>query len=495
MTTISFYNYDSNLIKVSYVGGGEDGIDRYYKKSDVSFIDNGPSFIKIKTSTETTDIKYSQVSTTNPSYHTTTAQLIAVLETWVTEQIDNISSVDLYYRKRSIEAVTLFDSVFKASIETNSYYTILKTDATITHVPNEECVDITVPTTSNSRAVFQSRPYMYFTSATTTILTFSAILRTTLSVSNNTVRIGLFDSASDKAVTGDTGGSGCFFILDANGTISVVTRAFPAGTQVDTAVPQTSWNIDRMDGFGISKMNLNVTRINTYVIELSAEGSGSIRFGIVSNSRIYYVHTINSTNLNTLVPIKSCCIPFRAESVNTNVSGSTSTTYLYSVNVSLEGEKASNFYTGRKKYFSVDTDDVKVNAGSVPLVSIGIAPGARCRNRVILDNISLSTITNAHARLRLVINGTLGGTTTWVNGTDSALQTSKTNTSITGGTTIYTKKIFPNSGQIPEFIQFNLAQVIFGSLDGSTGDYISIVIDNLGSNVTTSTSANFTEYY
>jgi len=99
-----------------------------------------------------------------------------------------------------------------------------------------------------------------------------------------TTRIGYFDNSN-----------GLFFQYDtSSSTISVVLR----NTTTDTPIPQSSWNIDKMDGTGVSGITLNFTKAQLFVIDFEWLSVGRIRFGFYIFGRINYCHQI--TNLNEL---------------------------------------------------------------------------------------------------------------------------------------------------------------------------------------------------
>ena len=82
-------------------------------------------------------------------------------------------------------------------------------------------------------------------------------------------------------------------------------------------IPQSQWNIDRLDGTGASLYNLDITKMQMWLIDYSWYGAGAIRFG-VKNSRgeFIYCHRIAHANSNTEAYMRSGNLPARYE-VNT----------------------------------------------------------------------------------------------------------------------------------------------------------------------------------
>jgi hypothetical protein len=69
---------------------------------------------------------------------------------------------------------------------------------------------------------------------------------------------------------------------------------------INTRYPQSSWNIDKMDGTGHSLMNLDLTKMQMFYIDYTWYGAGAIRFGF-KNTRgeVVYCHRIPNNNVNT----------------------------------------------------------------------------------------------------------------------------------------------------------------------------------------------------
>jgi hypothetical protein len=82
-------------------------------------------------------------------------------------------------------------------------------------------------------------------------------------------------------------------------------------------IPQSSFNIDKLDGTGASGYNLDITKMQMWLIDYSWYGAGAIRFG-VKNARgeFIYAHRIAHGNLMTEAYMRSGNLPGRYE-VNT----------------------------------------------------------------------------------------------------------------------------------------------------------------------------------
>lgn len=86
---------------------------------------------------------------------------------------------------------------------------------------------------------------------------------------------------------------------------------------IETRIPQSQWNIDKVDGTGPSGMVLDITKMQMWFIDYSWYGAGAVRFG-VRNQRgeIIYCHKIVHGNSQTEAYMRSGNLPARYE-VNT----------------------------------------------------------------------------------------------------------------------------------------------------------------------------------
>jgi hypothetical protein len=69
---------------------------------------------------------------------------------------------------------------------------------------------------------------------------------------------------------------------------------------VNTRYPQSTWNIDKMDGTGHSLMNLDLSKMQMFYMDYTWYGAGAIRFGFKNNrGEVVYCHRIPNNNINT----------------------------------------------------------------------------------------------------------------------------------------------------------------------------------------------------
>jgi len=96
-------------------------------------------------------------------------------------------------------------------------------------------------------------------------------------------------------------------------TISGTSRAQITKT-VDTRIPQSSWNLDKCDGTGSSRYNLDISKMQMFYIDYSWYGAGFIRWGIRgTDGNVIYCHKMVNNNVNYEAYMRSGNLPARYE--------------------------------------------------------------------------------------------------------------------------------------------------------------------------------------
>jgi len=83
---------------------------------------------------------------------------------------------------------------------------------------------------------------------------------------------------------------------------------------IDTRYPQSTWNIDKVDGTGSSGYTVDLTKMQMFYIDFTWYGAGAIRFGFKNNrGEVIYCHRIPNNNVNTEAYMRSGNLPARYE--------------------------------------------------------------------------------------------------------------------------------------------------------------------------------------
>jgi hypothetical protein len=87
-------------------------------------------------------------------------------------------------------------------------------------------------------------------------------------------------------------------------------------TQI-TKVPQSKWNVDKMDGTGPTGYNLDIAKMQMTYIDYSWYGAGTIRFGMrTAEGAVAWCHKMVQNNINTAAYMRSGNLPARYETIN-----------------------------------------------------------------------------------------------------------------------------------------------------------------------------------
>ncbi len=147
--------------------------------------------------------------------------------------------------------------------------------------------------TPGSYYISQSRNYCVYQPGKSLLFMSSAVINP--GDTGFTNKLGYYDNdipTGGPITTPISVKNGLFF--EHNGTTCFVGLK----NDTETLVPQSSWNIDKMDGTGTSKINLDFSKTQLFVIDMEWLGVGRVRYGFYAFGQIVYCHQI--TNINTL---------------------------------------------------------------------------------------------------------------------------------------------------------------------------------------------------
>lgn len=120
---------------------------------------------------------------------------------------------------------------------------------------------------------------------------------------NSTQWIGIYDDNNGFAI----GYSGT--------TFAVLYR----NASVDTVISQDDFSIDRLDGFGLSKMEIDVTKLNLFRISVGLLGGSSILFEVLKENNDWQLfHKIDVVNSRVSPILLTSSFPIRAKVTKTS---------------------------------------------------------------------------------------------------------------------------------------------------------------------------------
>ncbi len=293
-------------------------------------------------------------------------------------------------------------------------------------------------------------------------------------VSGITRRLGYFD-----------GYNGLFFEL-AGATLNVVCRTFTSGSVIDNKVAQNSWNIDKLDGTGISGITLDISKNQIFIIDFQWLGIGRVRYGFDIDGKIYYCHQLLNANNLSIVYMQYPNLPIRYE-ISNDGTGPVASLFHVCSSVQSEGGIENNGFTitadrGLTTFTTADTSDI------YPLIAIRLKTTALF---VTIRPFAFSIIctTTAAYRYILVLNPVVSGTALSFNSiTNSAVEaaTTATNeTTLSGGDIFFSGYGQAGSNQGVTTISVP-SELTIGSNIAGTADILVLAIQKI-----TGTSEDF----
>lgn len=125
---------------------------------------------------------------------------------------------------------------------------------------------------------------------------------------------------------------------------------------IDTKVPQSQWNQDKMDGTGPSGFNLDFSRIQMAYIDYAWYGAGAVRFGFKDDRGIVkYCHKFKHSNIERIAYMRSGNLPARYEVENTGESTYSPRLAHWGTSVIMDG----SFEDDKAYFFSQSSDAIQ----------------------------------------------------------------------------------------------------------------------------------------
>jgi hypothetical protein len=223
----------------------------------------------------------------------------------------SVYNEDAFGKLRVSNPYTLLDIKFPSeSTGTSEYLTDYlticnkQTGIATASCQNSKCV-MTVSGNGDSY-INQSRQYCIYQPGKSLLFLGSGVINGSSNDLTTSSKIGFFDDSN-----------GLFFKYS-NHILSINLR----NSSLDTTINQSSWNIDKMDGTGLSGLNLDISKCQLFVIDFEWLGVGKIRFGFYANGKINYCHEITNINVLTAPYMVSPNLPIRYEISSTGGQGS-----------------------------------------------------------------------------------------------------------------------------------------------------------------------------
>jgi len=227
--------------------------------------------------------------------------------------------------------------------------------------------------------------------------------------------------------------NGMYFEI--NGTTPYfVERSLSTGTS--TSVSQSNWNIDKLDGTGVSGITLDITKAQILWMDIEWLGLGTVRLGFVIDGKFIHAHSFHHANLITSTYITTASLPLRYEITNTGATGSSSTLkQVCSTVISEGGYELSGLQQSVQTPITAPVDLPSPAGTFYPVISIRLKSSPnRLDAIVILTALSIMGTGNGpEYNWQVRASATTSGGT-WVSaGADSAVEYKIDGGTVSGG--------------------------------------------------------------
>lgn len=328
----------------------------------------------------------------------------------------NAFRTDLFGRTKTSDAFTLFDASHRYS-QNGDFSDVISGTASATHIPEQSTAALTVGTASGdklyreTKKVFSYQPGKSLQVLQTFVLAAPKV--------NLRQRVGYFSTHNG-------------FYLELDGTtVNFVRRSYASGQVVEIRVPQSEWNMDKLDGTGPSDVVLDLTKAQILFSEYEWLGVGSVRLGFAIDGVFIIAHQFNHANYVDTVYMTTASLPCRYEIENTGNTASSSTMKQICISVISNGgyQKQSTSWTASR-----DTA-VSVSTTYYPIVAMRLASGRE--DSVILPaNFAALPTTDANFIVALIKNPTSISGGTWSTHSNANVEYNDSATAMSGGTIV-----------------------------------------------------------
>ena len=331
----------------------------------------------------------------------------------------NSPNVDAFGRLRVSTPFTLFDSSHRFD-DNGLWSTATATSGTATFNASQGLVDLAVTSSSGSEVVRETTKVFSYQPGKSLLVLNTFVM--SAAKTNLRQRVGYYGAANG------------YYLQLNNSTLSLVERTSVSGGLVETTVNQSSWNVDKLDGTGVSGVTLDITKAQILFMDLEWLGVGTVRIGFVIDGNFYVCHKFHHANIITSTYITTASLPIRYEITNTGATSGTSTLKQICSTVLSEGGYQLNGLQQAVGIPVTTPRNLAVAGTFYPMVSIRLkASPNRLDAIVICTAISVIATSTGHYNWQVIASGTTTAGT-WVDAPDdSSVQYNITGTSFTGG--------------------------------------------------------------
>ena len=309
-------------------------------------------------------------------------------------------NIDAFGKLRVSSHTNVFDSKQILDKDPDFWCELLSGSGTSSvHTASLAQTVMTVPASNGACAIRQTKMRFNYTPGVSSLFYMSGRAPPE---ANTIKRIGYFSSLTTAPYDPF---DGIFFQM--YGSVPSWNIALTGGIK---SVPQSQWNLDKLDGTGPSNISASYDNGQIWTFDFEWLGMGRVRCGQVIGGEFIYCHEFLHGNIEKNVYMGSPNLPLRYEIRSTGGAGSM--THICSAIMSEGGSKSLG------SYHSVSTKNTHVDANTIGTVY------ALCGIRLATEsfvaqiepsNMSLLALTNDAFQWKLLLNPVLTGSVNWVD--------------------------------------------------------------------------------
>jgi hypothetical protein len=231
------------------------------------------------------------------------------------------ANLDAFSRLRVSQPTTVFDAQLTYDLQPTIFEQITNgTGATVVHEATERAALMTFASTpTGGKAFMQTFEHFRYQPLK------SQLVAVTFNFIEAKANVLKFAGYSD-------GVNGIEFQNNGTDNQFVIYSGTSNGNQTIT---QANWNLDKLDGTGLSGITLDITKTQIAIIDFQALYVGRVRVGFDIDGSIVYVHEFNHSNIVTQPYIQTANLPIRCGMTSTNTVSTTM--YYYCSAIASEG--------------------------------------------------------------------------------------------------------------------------------------------------------------
>ena len=340
-------------------------------------------------------------------------------------------TTDLFGRLKVSNPVTLFDSSHIYAQDGDFDDVVVGSGSTVGFITAQSSATLGIGTTAGCRLVRQSmRAFSYQPGKSLQVLQTFVFNEPK---ENLTQRVGY--GSSENGI----------FLEQVDSQVNIIKRTSVSGILSTVTIPQSEWNVDRLDGTGISTDNpsgiaLDLTKAQILFSEYEWLGVGSVRVGFAIDGNFITVHQFNHSNLIDSVYMTSATLPIRYEIENTGITTSSSLMKQICASVMSNG----GYERKRAQNIARRTAGTEVGTSFEPLVSIRLKQGREFAVVIPQQILAFPLDNNAAYEVALIKNGTLTGAafTDIPNSESENVEYDVTASTMTGGNIVNLRYVY-----------------------------------------------------